>query len=425
MKTTMKVFVAALLFCCVLPPATAAAAIRRDPNGVNVNSQGPTSVFITFGGLQDQVPVEAFWCGELISAAPDLGQRCAPGSIFGRLPLRYDQSRVNGATFTDIMSIPANVVRRAYQAAAAGQTSSFFYVRRFVSASGGPDEYVFVTCRMAGIGARTPLALTDVKVQFEIDAPLLPIRPGQTAPPLYADVQYNGTGRLRGRWEIVVPGNELPETKDLLTEASLPPAERGTQRRYTTLERFNVFLPPTGKVRVPGPEPSKLPSGVEGLYLVLFRVEASDDKEADSNLALAGAGSGVVHSGGVAGFPMPVLRYWVGHGGEVFGPGGDASIALLAPVAGAHLRPGETLEFRWRDDGQAPFYRVDVNDTSGTTVLSGVVRRGTQSYAAPSWLQEKAGIGRLRWRVVALSSGGETLGGTAWRDLHAIGDVPQ
>ena len=36
-----------------------------------------------------------------------------------------------GGTFTDIMSIPPNVARRAYDAAAAGATSTFFYVRRF------------------------------------------------------------------------------------------------------------------------------------------------------------------------------------------------------------------------------------------------------------------------------------------------------
>src|SRR5690606_30136315 len=61
-----------------------AAAISRDPNGVNVNAQGATSVFITFGGLQQQLPVEATWCGELIPAAPDIGFKCDPATIYGR-----------------------------------------------------------------------------------------------------------------------------------------------------------------------------------------------------------------------------------------------------------------------------------------------------------------------------------------------------
>ena len=50
---------------------------------------------------------------------------------------------------------------------------------------------------------------------------------------------------------------------------------------------------------------------MEGTYQVLLRVEASDDREGDSNLSDAGAGVGVVHSGAVAGFPLPVLRYVV------------------------------------------------------------------------------------------------------------------
>ena len=105
----------AILLAAAADPA---AAISRDPNGVNVNAQGATTVFITFGALNQQVPVEATWCGELIPAAPDIGFKCDPATLFGRLPLRVDQSRLNGNVFTDIMSIPPSVARRAWQAAA-------------------------------------------------------------------------------------------------------------------------------------------------------------------------------------------------------------------------------------------------------------------------------------------------------------------
>ncbi|MCB1033803.1 MAG: hypothetical protein KDD47_08220, partial [Acidobacteria bacterium] len=258
--------------------------IRRDPNGVNVSSQGATTVFITFGGLNDQVPVEATWCGELIPAAPDLGLKCDPATVFGRLPISFDRSRLNASetVFTDIMSIPPSVARRAYQAAARGETSSFFYVRRFVSTQGGPDEYVFVTCRLTGGGARTPLALLDVQLFFGDDADVLAVRRGATPPPIEAVLRYNGTGRLVGRWEVVLPGQDPPTSEDLLTEATLPPERRGLQRRYTQLERFNVFLPPTGRISLPGPDPSRIPTDVDGLYQVLLRIEASNDKEGDS-----------------------------------------------------------------------------------------------------------------------------------------------
>lgn len=204
----LSVFALALTFVAVDP----ADAIRRDPNGVNVSSQGATTVFITFGDLDDQVPVEAEWCGALVSAAPAIGMRCDPSTVFGRLPIRFDQSRLsgNGRVFSDVMSIPPSVARRAWQAAARGETSSFFYVRRFVSLIGGPDEYVFVTCRLAGGGARVPFALTDVRLAFEGGDPVLAVDRNQAPTPFVADIAYNGTGRLRGRWEVVLPGEDPP-----------------------------------------------------------------------------------------------------------------------------------------------------------------------------------------------------------------------
>jgi hypothetical protein len=409
----------ASLAVLLLLAMAAGAAIRRDPNGVNVNAQAPTTVFITFGGLQSQVPVEAFWCGELISAAPDIGQKCNPATIFGQLPLRYDQSRITGGggVFTDIMSIPTNVVRRAYEAAVRGQNSAFFYVRRFVSSTGGPDEYVFVTCRMAGMGARTPLALTDVHVKFDVDSTVMIVRPGATAPPLYADIAYNGTGRLIGRWEIMLPGDEPPTREDLLTEATLPVELRASQRRYTQLARFNEFLPPTGKIRLQGPDPSKLPTAVEGLYQVLLRIEASNDKESDSNLALAGAGQGVVHSGGVAGFPMPPLRYYVSSSGTVVSEEGTR-LALVEPAAKAIVHSGSPLAFRWAEGVNGGFYRLDVKDAAEKNVLSAIVPAGVRAYRAPSWFAQQVPPGVLRWRVVALAQDGDEIGSTPWRELN-------
>ena len=76
-------FVLSTLLLALAAPL--AAEIRRDPTGVNVNSQGATSVYITFGGLVNQVPAESLWCGELIPAAPDRGQKCDPNTIYGRL----------------------------------------------------------------------------------------------------------------------------------------------------------------------------------------------------------------------------------------------------------------------------------------------------------------------------------------------------
>lgn len=408
-----------LLVCLFGGASLVEGEIRRDPNGVNVNSQGVTSVFITFGGLVDQVPVEATWCGELIPAAPDRGLKCDPSTVFGRLPLRFDQSRLSagGGVFTDIMTIPASVSRRAYQAAQRGETSSFFYVRRFVSSSGGPDEFVFVTCRLAGGGARVPLALIDVALDFSTETTVLAVPVGTVPSTFRAVVAYNGSGRLRGRWEVVQPGEDPPSSRDLLTEATLPPEERLLQRRYTLVERFDVFLPPTGRVVIQGPDPDRLPTDLEGLYQILLRVEASDDKEGDSNLSSAGAGLGVVHSGAVAGFPLPTLRYFVGsarEGGDFAARGGE--LQLLQPqkeeaVAGL-------VVFAWTVVPNTLVYRLEVETVEGSEeLLSAVVQQGIASYGAPSWLAEKANGKALKWRVTAFGSGGQKNSSSPWREF--------
>ncbi len=409
------------LLSLLLTDSAAQQQIKVNPSGVNVNASGATTVFLTFGSLLNKRPAEATWCGELMSAAPDIGFKCNPATIFGQLPSRFDQSRLSGSNaFTDIMSIPPSVARRAYQAAQDGQQSSFFYVRRFVNPSGGADEYVPVTCRMTGGGARTPFALTDVRLSFSIDKSVLLVGPGQKMPALKAEIAYNGTGRLKGRWEVVLPGEEPPSERDLLTEATLPIEERGLQRRYTELKRFNIFLPPTGKYTLPGPDPARLPNEVNGQYLVLLRIEASDDKEADSSLASVGAGAGVVHSGAVAGFPLPPLRYYVGSGSSNIAAQPAGKLVQLLPEANFIVPSGAPVDFRWQEIEQGSFYRIEISNAQQEIVLSALMPPGTGYYRAPSWLKDKAGDGSLRWRIVALDRAGKPIGETPWRFLRLM-----
>lgn len=407
---------AALLL--LLMPADALAQIRVNPTGVNVNSMGPTTVFLAYGGIADHVPVEAFWCGRLVSAAPGVGSRCDPSTIYGRLPFRYDQSRANGSSFTDVMSIPPSVARLAYQDAAAGETSSFYYVRRFVSSSGRPDEYVAVTCRLTGGGARTPFALTSVTLAFDVDAPVLFVEPGTTPPNVSAEIHYNGTGTLRGRWEVVLPTDEPPSVVDRMTAASLPPEERGSQRTYTEVGRFAEFLPPNGRVLLPGPDASRLPTAAEGAYLVLLRIEASNDKEGDVDLRAIGAGTTVVHNGAVAGFPLPVLRYVVGAGSsELHGRRHTRALPLLLPRDGAAITRDSAFSVGWVEDREALLYRVEFAADDGTTAFSALLAGGSNAYQAPSFLAERIAGAAVRWRVLAFDSNGREMRRSAWRRL--------
>jgi hypothetical protein len=410
---------AAALIATIALSVPATGQLRVNPTGVNVNTQGATTAFLTYGGLRDQIPVEAFWCGALVAATPARGSKCDPSTIFGQLPIRYDQSRLTAGTLTDVMTIPPSVSRRAYQDAARGSTSSFFYVRRFVSRTGAPDEYVAVTCRLAGGGARVPFALTDVALSFDVRTPVLFVEPNAEVPALKAEIAYNGTGRLRGRWEVVLPGDEPPATEDLLTEATLPPEDRGTQRRYTELQRFNILVPPTGRVVLPGPNVTRIPTTAEGTYLILLRIEATDDKEGDSDRSAAGAGTGVIHSGAIAGFPMPVLRYVVGAGTNAY-PAADGArdLALLLPRNDATVPPDSTLTVSWLENRQAALYRVDFETDDGVPVFSAIAPAGSVTYRAPSFLAERGSGKALRWRVTALDFGGHESRRSPWRRVN-------
>jgi hypothetical protein len=378
-----------------LLPLQPASSVTVSPTGVNIKTFGATTVFLTYIGLNGFTTVEALWCGAINS-----DQSCVPGTVFGRLPKRSDRGQPSGGNnYTDIMTIPPSIARKAYQDAVQGASSEFFYVRRFVSNAGLPDTFVAVTCRLAGGGARVPLALTNVKLRFNQSNPNqpIPVIPrDQPFPAFQAEVTYNGTGRLKGRWEVVLPGDPPPTDNDLLTEATLPIEQRALQQRYTVIGRFDTFLMPTGRVTIPGPSPRRVPNGIDGLHLVLFRVEASDDKEGDS-----ATGLGIVKTGGVASFPLPVLRYYVGS--STSGNG----LNLLEPVAGARLPADQVVQFSWRPLPNAEFYRLEVRQGE-KSILAAVLNRQTTSYTAPPWLKEQAGQ-ELQWQVQAISKEGKPL----------------
>lgn len=404
-----KTLIITILLICF--KMASAQSIRVNPTGVNINSQNATTVFLTFGQIPaSYVPAEAIWCGELISAPPALGLQCRPETIYGSLPLRYNRSTASGNSgFTDIMAIPPSVVRRAYQAALNGASAGFFYVRRFVSSNGQPDQFVNVTCRMTGGGARVPFALTNVELKTLNGEPILFVKTGELFPRITAEIQYNGTGRLKGRWEIVQPGEDSPSDRDLLTEATLPIEERGSQKRYTQIARFSHFLPPAGKFQLPLELNERVPTLAEGQYILLLRIEATDDKESDSNLQVLGVGNGVVHSGAVASFPMPILKFFVT--GKAIKTIWEEN-ALVLPSKELTVEINQPLVFSWKELEGAAAYRLEILDEQTNSILSAMLLSPITNYRAPSWFWAKFAAKNLRWRVVALDESGKIINQT-------------
>ena len=147
-----------------------------------------------------------------------------------------------------------------------------------------------------------------------------------------------------------------------------------------------------------------------------MRIEASDDKESDSNLAVVG-GSGVVHSGAVAGFPIPPLRYYVGNSRSDIITEKEGRLALLLPAENAKLAAQAPIDFSWVEVKQGALYRLEAKNSQGQLVLSAFVQSGTTSYRAPNWLQDKLPDGELRWRIVALNFSGRVVQKSDWRSF--------
>ena len=400
----------------MLMPSFAAAqmaSIRVEPAMLSVSSQGPTTAILTFSGVGGYTPAEGLFCGQVV-ALSDAGARCEPGSIFGQAQSGAALKPVGGV-FTDVVSVSASVAQRAYEAALAGQPGRFFYVRRFVSPSAAaPDQYVAVVCVLGAGGASAPFALTNVRLRVDSESPVVFVRSGEAPPRLSAEIAYTGTGRLQGRWEVVSPGEEVPTPYDLLTEGSLPAAQRGLQRRYREIERFNVLLLPTGRFTLTGPDPARLPTSVEGSYTILLRVEASDDGLRATNTAGATADQVFVRNGAAAGFPMPTLRYIVERGGRA-----QRTVRLRLPASGAAVSPDSALTLSWVDEATALRYRVEVNRlTDGRTLLSAFVAQGVGSYEVPPFVLAQATDGKVKWRVVALGADGNEIGHSETRRLQ-------
>jgi hypothetical protein len=159
---------------------------------------------------------------------------------------------------------------------------------------------------------------------------------------------------------------------------------------------------------------------VDGTYLVLLRIEASNDREGDSDLGAVGAGSGVVHSGGVAGFPMPVLRYVVGSGdeGAMAASEAAAAIRLLTPADGAAIVADSTVRLRWSGVWGVAGYRVELVAERGEMLADALLGPNTTRYDPPPFVRTAAGARRIRWRVLALDLAGAVIRRSAWRSLH-------
>jgi hypothetical protein len=151
------------------------------------------------------------------------------------------------------------------------------------------------------------------------------------------------------------------------------------------------------------------------LYVVLLRIEAADD----ANPGLAAAGQAAIPTGGVAGFAMPVLRYYVGGGSGAANVAElKGRLALIEPADKAVFNENDAVDFNWSAIEGAAFYRLEVETAASSPVLSAILLGGVNTYRAPSWLKEKVGKAGLSWRVLAFDQSRNQIGETLRRSLR-------
>ena len=151
---------------------------------------------------------------------------------------------------------------------------------------------------------------------------------------------------------------------------------------------------------MPGPENWRIDKSVEGLYLLLFRVEASDAPNSASNI-----GGNTIPTGAVAGFAMPTLRYYVG----------NSSNTNIRQITKTNFDSGEIeiqllpVILRWKAVENTRIYRLEISDETDKTVFSAVVLSSAKQYQLPSFVRGLVASKQLKWRVTALDEVGKTL----------------
>ena len=135
---------------------------------------------------------------------------------------------------------------------------------------------------------------------------------------------------------------------------------------------------------------------------MLLRIEATDDKEGDSDLQIIGVGNGVVHSGAVAGFPLPTLKIFVGGTNKKIWE----QTALLLPNEETVFSDGQPIIFSWRELPKTVIFRLEILENSAEPVFSAILPSTQNVYRAPSWFFKKFVGKNLRWRVTALDEQG-------------------
>lgn len=369
----------------------------------SVSASGLAVVSIRYAVLGSDTPLGGQFCTQLALDVPANGianaSPCTEGSVLGQIT--DSNFMAAGTTGRELLQIPSGITQLAYQRAVSSGRSQWYFVRQFAS-----GVYAVQKLRLSGQSANRVLTLTRAELAFREgrSAQAVAVVPvdGRVAP-MSAVLDYQGSGLLRGRWEVVQPGDPEPTSLDLTPEAALSTSQRLQQQRYTTVGRFEQMIGAGSRLTVMGPPTAQLPTGTPGRYLILLRLEATPTNTR-GDIDTPGL------DGGAAAFPMPVLTYYVQGASTAHAPLPKA----LQPLATIELQPMPRatepglLQLRWKPLEQAALYRIEITDERGELVFAARIKADESSYQVPT-RQLGATTGQMSWRVMALDAQGQVV----------------
>ena len=343
----------------------------------------------------------------------------------------------------------------------------------YTSSLGASSPAIFAQAIPSSAGAaNSPLILGETRLGYGSSAAggrFQSYRSDSAFEPFGAQFQYSGTGTLNYRWEIVRPGEPIPDVIDLYPEPSLSLPDRLRQTRYSEIARGQVFLPALGRYFLRGPDPDALPRSSEGNYLILLRIEASTasvsgglngasafpiqpltyvlvgdrgvtttqrvepdtrspDVQAAAERRRLGGRSSAAEFSNMG--QLPDAGPGLGGGALRFRPQGEAWKTLqprTLEVVGASIQQGGTIRLSWKPADNTALYRVLIEPTYAAVSLTTptivvLARSGSESGFELSRhaLGAFAGLPQdasLRWQVVAYSADGKVVAISDWSVL--------
>lgn len=317
-KLTLALLV--LILTGLLAPSFSQATVIVTPSSVNVVRGQSNTVVFTY-----QFSGYVIGTGTLTSSQ---GIFFTPDTTIGynNLPLTVTISGTVG-TISETVVIPVNIMEKALQRG----TAQFFYRRVFTGMIGTDTATVNLT--VTGEAGGT-LGIRRISMYFGNGRAEATVMKYANDLKAYADIRYNGSGLLKGYWEV---------DGRLLSYVSQP-------------------LPAGQQITLTTPDIPALPTFETGTHTLRFVVTNPEPSQ---------------------GIPLPVLVYFVTTDEAAIK---QVGLTLKAPAEAAEV-PYASLKYEWRPI-RAEIYLIQVFETQGAKpVFSAYTKKGF--YQLPQLILKK------------------------------------